>query len=269
MNSDLQEASKRILILGCGWVGEEFAIEMKKEGYEVWLTTTTEEKWLRLSGQEFETVLLDFDTDEILWGEDLPTTFDFVLNSIPASSRNSGEVLLKRFRRLKTVLDQLTFRKHIYLSSIGIYPDVDGFFDENWLGDLDERLLLAEESMQQVGNTLIYRLGGLFGKERVFAKYFAGKICHTGDQAANFIHIADVVSLLRIGFFKLDTKEVFNIVAPEHPTKKDVIIASAGKYGFELPLAFEPIQSFQKIVSGQKITNLLAYSFRYPSPLYF
>lgn len=267
MNNDLQNSNKRILILGCGWVGEEFAAEMKNEGYEVWVTTTSELKRERLQQRGFHSVLLNF--DEEYSEANLPDDFVFVLNSIPATSRNRIFDLENRFLNVKKVLAKLRFEKHIFLSSIGIYPDVDGVYDEGWVLDLDERLVQAERQMNQLDHTLVYRLGGLFGKERVFAKYFAGKICQTGDQPANFIHITDVVNLLRIGFLKLHTGDVFNIVTPEHPTKKDVVMESARKYGFDLPLAFEPIHSYQKIVSGRKIADLLDYSFRYPSPLYF
>lgn len=264
-----KSAANRVLILGCGWVGEEFANAMKLRGNEVWVTTTTEEKKLRLSEQGFQSVLLDFDSKVVLDGFDIPITFDFVLNSIPASSRNSQEVLLERFNCIKLLLEQLTFRKHIYLSSIGIYPDADGLFDENWQDHLDERLLLAEQTMQQADNTLIYRLGGLFGKSRIFAKYFSGKVCRTGNQPANFVHLADVVKLLVLGFERLRVGEIFNIVAPEHPKKKAVILASAAKYGYAGPSAFESTFNFQKIVSGQKIIDELQYHYKYPSPLKF
>lgn len=261
--------TNRVLILGCGWVGEEFAHAMKLRSYEVWVTTTTEEKRLRLSEQGFQAVLLDVDSKVDLEDAGLPTVFEFVLNSIPASSRNSQELLLQRFDGLKSLLEQLCFRKHIYLSSIGIYPDMDGVFDEKWHSNLDERLLLAEQCMQQVDNTLIYRLGGLFGKSRIFAKYFSGKVCKTGNQPTNFVHLADVVKLLVLGFERLQPGELFNIVAPEHPKKKAVILASASKYGYAGPSAFEPTLNFQKIVSGQKVIDQLQYRYTYPSPLKF
>lgn len=264
-----KELPNRVLILGCGFVGEEFAGAMKLRGYEVWVTTTSEEKRLQLSEQGFQAALLDLDAEVGLDASGLPIEFDFVLNSIPASSRNSEEVLTKRFDILKRLLESLNYRKHIYLSSIGIYPDMDGLFDECWLDNLDNRLLFAEQLMQQLDNTLIYRLGGLFGKSRIFAKYFSGKVCQTGNQPANFVHLADVVNLLVLGFEKLEPGEVFNIVAPEHPKKKAVILASASKYGYAGPSSFESGLNVQKVVSGQKIIDQLQYRYRYPSPLKF
>ena len=38
---------------------------------------------------------------------------------------------------------------------------------------------------------------------------------------------------------------------------------------FEYPSSFEPQASFQKRVSGKKLTDLLDYTFKYPSPLDF
>lgn len=240
---------------------------MLANGVEVWVTTTTEMKVERFRNQGLNPVLLNFDTAVTLAG--LPRQYDYVLNSVPASSRYTLEEIGNKFCHVRHILEELVFKKHVFLSSVGIYPDSDGFFDENWSGVLNERLLSAEQEMLQVENTIIFRLGGLFGKNRILAKYFSGKVCKIGTQSANFIHLDDVVMLLAKSFSVSAPGGIYNIVAPEHPTKQEVILASAAKYGFDLPLSFEPGMDFQKIVSGRKITECLDYTFKYPSPLYF
>lgn len=257
----------RVLILGCGWVGEEFAKSMVASGAEVWATTTSDSKITRFKELGVKPILANFDVE--VNNLDSFGEFDYVLNSVPASSRHQEEELKKRFHHIYQFLSRLKFGKQIFLSSIGIYPDIDGVFDESWESDLNVKLLLAENEMCQIKNTMIYRLGGLFGKERVFAKYFSDKICHTGNQPANFVHVEDVVKLVMLGFLNFVEGEKYNIVTPEHPTKKQVIIASASKYAFKLPLAFEPTATFQKIVSGSKIIAHLDYTFTYNSPLLF
>lgn len=257
----------KILILGCGWVGEEFAYRMREDGCEVWVSTTTQAKAEKFERLGLKSVYIDFDED--LDTIALPSTFDFILNSIPASSRNTAEVLERRFQNVKSFLEQLDFKKHIFLSSIGIYSDEDGVYDESSLVGLDTRLLHAEQLMNTINETLVYRLGGLFGKDRIFAKYFDGGVCTTGNQPANFVHLEDVVQLIQQGFLFLDAPDTYNIVAPLHPLKKEVILASAAKYGFNPPRSFEPLARGQKVVSGEKIIKKLEYTFRYPSPLYF
>lgn len=256
----------RILILGCGWVGEDVAKYYIENGFQVYATCTSIEKKEFLTALGLQVALVNFDEESTI--AEFPSNFDFVLNSIPASSRSSMEEIAIRFQNVRRYLNQIQVKKQIFLSSIGIYPDRDGVFDETYTKDLNERLLLSENSIQ-LDNTFIYRLGGLFGKNRIFAKYFSNRVCTTGEQPANFIHVHDVVSLIVKGFESDLNHSIYNLVAPDHPTKQEVIIASAKKYGFDLPSTFDSENSFQKIVDGSKIVKEINFSFKYFSPLNF
>ena len=261
----------RVLILGCGWLAESFAIYMKHRGHEVWASTRTYEKYHRLNADGIFSFILDFDKESFPEMSDIPTHFDFVLNSIPASQKNSVAILENRFSNISLFFGHITWSKHVFLSSIGIYPDKDGVFDESYADTtlLSSKLLLTEASMLGLADTLIYRLGGLFGKNRVFAKYFSERICTTGEQPANFVHIDDVVRLLEEASCRALRYRVYNVVAPLHPKKMDVILASAKKYGYALPLAFEAADATQKIVSGKLLLEELDYQFVLPDPLQF
>jgi nucleoside-diphosphate-sugar epimerase len=256
----------RILILGCGWVGKEVAKYYVEKGWQVFATCTSQEKKNYLSALGLHVAVVNFDLKDS--NSEFPTTFDYILNSVPASSKNSVDEISNRFEHVRQYIDNLKFRKQIYLSSIGIYPDQDGVFTEDYTEDLNERLLVAEQKVE-LTNSHIYRLGGLFGKNRIFAKYFANRICMTGDQPANFIHVDDVVALITKGFDSHLHYPIYNLVAPEHPSKRDVILASAKKYGFDLPLSFNSENSFQKIVDGSLIIKELKYSFKHSSPVTF
>lgn len=258
---------RKILILGCGWVGEDLAVKLVGEGFEVWATTTQVEKANRLKLLGMQAVVADFDSGRISTA--IPSKFDFILTSVPASSKMDTDQTHSRFGHVQSFLKNMQFKRHIYLSSIGIYPNIDAFFNEDYNQDLNERLLAAEEYMLTCDQTAVYRLGGLFGKNRILAKYVEHKVCTTGEQLANFIHVDDVVELIYKGLEQGLKSTVYNIVAPEHPKKKDVIIASAEKYNFQLPAAWEPKDSFQKIVDGSKIRKELNYSYKYPNPIDF
>jgi len=261
----------RILILGCGWLAESFAMDMKHQGHEVWASTTQYEKYHRLKTDGIFSFIADFDKSSVVPDVLIPGQFDFVLNSIPASQRNSLSGLETRFSNIKEFLENIQWTKQLFLSSVGIYPDKDVVYSELESAGIEfsEKLFLAEQLMLQLPNTYVYRLGGLFGKNRIFAKYFANRICTTGEQPANFVHIDDVVQLIMLASVKDLSHRVYNVVAPMHPKKKDVILASAQKYGFDLPSQFEHGDHFQKVVCGNLLRMELDYHYIWPNPLEF
>lgn len=259
-----------ILILGCGWVGEEFGRAMLSKGASVTVTTTSIEKLQKLSEIGFQVHLANFDRDGTL---DIAPKgiYDAVLNSVPASKRLSETDIRYRFLRVQKLLSEISYRKHIYLSSIGIYPALTGHYDETFDNpkQLHPSLKTAEDIMLSLADTKVFRLGGLFGKERILAKYFQEKICPNGGQPANSIHLDDVVELLQLGF-EVDLQHtLYNVVAPEHPKKEDVIRRSAEKYGFRLPSSFDHTDSPQKIVLGNRLSDEFKYKFKFRSPLDF
>lgn len=257
----------RYLILGCGWIGEALAKQLKALGHEVYATTTQEEKCHRLRGDGIFAIQADFNHDVAL--DKFPKEVDFVLNSVPASERYEPSVVDARLCNMEHLLRNLAYKKHIFLSSTGVYPDSDGLFTEESPVDTTTNLARAERKMLSLPATHVYRLGGLFGQSRIFAKYFQAKVCTTGDQLANFVHQDDVIQLLMLGFAHPLKNKIYNVVAPEHPTKQAVILASAKKYDFQEPAVFAPADSFQKMVSGEALMNELNYSFIYRSPLDF
>lgn len=260
----------RYLILGCGWVGEFVAKLWLKEGHEVWASTTTTEKYHRLMTDGIFAFKQNFD-EQTVPPVDLPTKFDYILVSVPATNKSSIAELTDRFMQVGNFLSGLDYSKLIFLSSIGIYPDVSQIIDEDSIeeSELQTKLLLAEKVIGQFARTHIYRLGGLFGQNRIFAKYFQNRLCTTGGQPANFIHLEDVAMIISKGFTKTLKHAVYNVVCPLHPLKKAVIEASAQRYGFALPSGFDDVDSFQKIVNGTRIQNDLNYTFKYKSPVEF
>ncbi|WP_133638413.1 NAD-dependent epimerase/dehydratase family protein [Sphingobacterium paludis] len=258
----------RFLILGCGWIGEALAETLVQQGHHVYATTTHSEKYQRLLAVGISAILANFDEEVDL--AHFPKEVDFILNSIPAVKRLEQPLLEARFASVRKVVASIAYRKQLFLSSIGVYPDIDGRYTErSALGADAHKLRFAESCMLALPNTIVYRLGGLFGEQRIFAKYFQDKVCHTGAQLANFIHRDDVLTLIVLGFDQNLSSSCYNLVAPEHPTKRDVILASAAKYDFRLPRAFEDQDNFKKFVSGDKIRQELNYMFQYPSPLDF
>jgi Ketopantoate reductase PanE/ApbA. len=260
-----------VLIVGCGWVGTYVASRLLSKGYKLWGTCRTPEKAAKLKEMGLRSYVIDFDRDAAI--NDLPkTTFDTIIISVPITRKDAIETVSSRFKRLTLFLKELSFRQVLYFGSIGIYPKVDGLITEDTFAaeELDEKLWLGESRLRTVCPDInVFRLGGLFGQERIFAKYFAGKVCEIGFQTANFVHVEDVCRIISITMEREVRGATYNVVCPEHPLKKDVIAVSAAKYGYGLPSSFTDSDQTAKIVSSNLLVAELGYSFVYRSPLQF
>lgn len=260
-----------VLIVGCGWVGTYVASRLLSKGYNLWGTCRTPEKAAKLKEMGLLSCVIDFDRDTAV--NMLPEmTFDTIIISVPITRKDTIEAVSNRFKRLTLFLKKLSFRQVLFFGSIGIYPKVDGVITEDTFAaeELDEKLWLGESMLREICPDInVFRLGGLFGRERIFAKYFVGKVCEIGFQTANFVHVEDVYRIILISMEREVRGTTYNVVCPEHPLKKDVIAVSAAKYGYGLPSSFTESDQTAKIVSSNRLVAGLDYSFVYRSPLQF
>jgi nucleoside-diphosphate-sugar epimerase len=262
----------RILIVGAGWVGTHAASSFLEQGHSVFSLSRTESRWEQSKVPHHQRFMIDFDSESPIFPPDLPKNFDAVLISIPHATNSSDHPAGKRLDHLIQFLHAIRCTTGIYLSSVGIYPDQDGIFTE------EEPLpvgsdLLREKSEKTIAElferSFTLRLGGIFGKDRIFAKYFSQKICRIGEQKANFIHLDDIIASIYCCLdFKINPS-IYNLVTPEHPTKRAVIEASAVRHKLTLPTSFEKVNSFNKVVSSEKWVKETGFRFKYPNPIDF
>lgn len=260
-----------ILMVGCGWVCTHMAARLMNGGHRIWATCTSEGKVRKLKEKGITATVADFDRRDAV-GELGRTVFDTAVISVPVTRKDTKEAVQQRFSRLAGFLRCISIKQSFFFGSVGIYPDVSAVITETTFTDdrLDPKLLSGEQALRTVYPDLnVLRLGGLFGFDRVMAKYFAGKPCQIGYQPANFVHVDDVCRIVETMISAGSEGETYNVVAPEHPLKKEVIAASAAKYGFGLPSAFTETDRTEKVVSSDRLVTDLTYSFTYPSPLMF
>ena len=258
-------------IAGCGWVCTRLAARLMDSGHRVWATCTSESKARQLEKSGISAMVVDFDQPDV----DVKlerTTFDVAVISIPITRKDTMEVVRQRFGRLSTFLNNLSIHQSFFFGSVGIYPAVSGTITESTFPDeqLDQLLLMGEQTLRSVYPDLnVLRLGGLFGYDRVMAKYFEGKVCSIGYQTANFVHVDDICNIVTTMVDAGSQRKTYNVVAPEHPLKKDVIAASAAKHGYGMPISFTDAEQMVKMVSPARLIEELTYTFAYPSPLGF
>ena len=224
----------KVSIIGCGWLGLPLSKSLKKS-YEVECFSREDTKDNSLFWQA-QTLIIAINT------------------------KNNYINTLKKVIKL-TPLDS----NIILISSTSVYREFDGEVDEDTkITDIKlqrEAELLVQNSKK---NTLILRLGGLMGEDRISGKW--KNISTFSDGEVNYIHRDDVINIVK-NLLNSDIRNgIYNLVAPFHPLRSQVHKKNANKFNFELGIFKGKIS---RVVLSNKIIKDLNYKFIHPNPLEF
>ena len=231
----------KVVILGCGWLGQQIGISLANAGYQVIgtrqsasscaLLPTQIEPWvLQLPAAEFPVALV---SDAI------------VIVAIPASAAN----YLQALSQIRNAC--VSAKQVVFCSSTGIYAGLGGELGENAIPmpgvaqerlstgpreqeatDLDkaaiaseqpcanmpltrvQRLMAAEMIMASLTNCLILRLAGLIGPSRHPANFCKHGPLAGADWPVNMVHSADIQQFILLWLQQVTTQqfsvEIFN-----------------------------------------------------------
>jgi len=249
---------KKLGIIGCGWLGNHLAEHLSKN-YEIFATTTTESKLDGLRAKGYHVTLVKFpdEADDEIKTWEIVSELDGIIIAVPFSGLRGSKIPMtgKRQNLLRFIGD---FKGQIfYTSSTGVYADTEKEFTEN---DLPATEVESESFiLEKFPQANILRLGGLMGGERLLKNYNISKL----DQLVNHIHYADICSVIEKMLEQRSTAKVYNIVAPVHPGKEEVIYEQKG-----LPYSGKRAEK-GRIISPEKLISELNFEFQYPDPRYF
>ncbi len=258
-----------ISIIGCGWLGLPLAEKLIEEGYRINGTTTTPAKITLLQQKRIVPYLVTLDPKLNLSDE---TFFDcdLLLINIPPSTYSKGpDYHPQQIASLVSKINQHQIKNVFYISSTSVYPENNAIVDENMeLAIENERqqaLLLSEQTLQSGSFCLnILRCGGLMGYDRqphrFLSKSFKSKMKKSVNTPVNYIHRDDVIAIISALLQTECTDQIFNLVAPEHPLRKEFINEDIEE---------DESNPSYKIVNSKKIIRFLRYQFKYPNPLEF
>lgn len=270
-----------ISILGTGWLGLPLGKRLAAAGHSVGGSTTTPAKVDRLRSAGIVPYLIDLQDPQVV----LPEAFrqaEILIITVPPSAfqrggRRSTTPPDGRYRAaLVRVAQSFSHLKGIvYTSSTSAYGEVEGEVHE-----LSPAAPVTTSAQMVVGvenglraafpaQTTVVRLGGLIGGDRDPARYFAGRsgVPHPGTPV-NLVHREDVIGVVERVLEKEAWGELFNVVAPTHPTREVHYTARVRALGLPEP-RFAAQGSIGKRVSSQKVRTELGYTFVYPDPQYF
>lgn len=256
--------SNKITILGgAGWLGTRCA-EFLSTNYDVAITTTTEEKHELYNHQNKPNALIRFSDTQLTthWNKEILTETDAVVISIPFSSRKSRAELHTRVQNVIHFLSDFT-GQIILFSSTSVYPDHQSEIKEDTLPNsaLNSNMLMVEQLIQRkLPQTTVLRLGGLMGDDRYMSKYPLKNI----HETVNHIHYSDITQLVEKLIDAPKPGEIFNVVAPEHPSKLEIVTYEKKNERIE-----DAEKQTVKVISPAKIIAAFQYTFKHPNPIYF
>lgn len=261
-----------ISILGCGWLGLPLAKLLINNGHEVKGSSTTLSKLQELKEIRITPYLIDLPASSPT--KDFFATDILIINIPPKTRSKDKDHHLNCIQSLVPHIQPDT--KVIYISATSVYPDFNRkITEEDALDKSSDRaaaLWQVEELLNEKykGNLTIIRMGGLLGYERIPGRYFAGKEVSNALQKVNYIHRDDAISLIEAVISNKIWGEIFNGVAPLHPTRGEVFLQNAKEIGFDPPIISDlPTNNPERFISADKIVQKIDYSFIYPDPLQF
>jgi len=266
----------KISILGCGWLGFPLAKKLIENGNSVKGSTTSENKLTILENAGINSFLVTIEADEV--SENIDTFLaesEILIIDIPPKLRGNQDfsttlemTFVRKIQNLIPFIEKSTVKKVLFVSSTSVYGDDNDIITEETIPNPEtesgKQLLLVENLLQKNQNfeTTILRFGGLIGEDRHPVKFLAGKEnLENPDAPINLIHLKDCISIIEKIINKDKWSEVFNAVAPFHPTRSAYYTQKAVEMNLTLPKFSSEKSNIKKVISSEKIENTLNYRF--------
>ncbi|WP_298395572.1 SDR family oxidoreductase [Flavobacterium sp.] len=278
---------KQISILGCGWLGLPLAKSLIEKGFSINGSTTSVEKIAVLEKAGISPFQINLFEDRIEGNLDLfLSNSEVLIIDIPPKLRgNFSENFVAKIQNIIPFIEKSSVEKVFFVSSTSVYADDNSIITEDKIPNPDtesgRQLLEAEQLLQSNNNfqTTIIRFGGLIGEDRHPIKFLAGrKNIENPEGPINLIHQIDCIGIIeeiiKKGLRQAQSdncNEVFNAVAPFHPTRKEYYTQKAIELNLPLPEFDDPSNSEQaqqsktsigKTILSDKIEQVLKYDFK-------
>ena len=105
--------------------------------------------------------------------------------------------------------------------------------------------------------------GGLMGDERALKNMFKHKSPENPQKKANYIHFEDILRIVELLINSDTTSEIYNIVAPEHPSIAEILQLNTPEN------TNLPTENKHRIMSSAHFIQNFNYTFIHPNPKYF
>ena len=263
--------TNQISILGCGWLGLPLANFLIKSGFVVKGSTTNLDKISVLENNKIQAFQIELSEIEIKGEIDsFLKNSEILIIDIPPKLRGvSSENFVKKIQNLIPFIEKYKIKKVLFISSTSVYSDKNKIITEqtkpNPETESGKQLLETETILQSNTNfkTTVIRFGGLIGEDRHPIHFLTGrKNIENPEAPINLIHQKDCIGIIKAIIEQNCFGEIFNAVAPYHPSRKDYYSKKAIELGLLLPEFVNSKIAVGKIVLSEKVEKDLDYHFQ-------
>lgn len=253
---------KTIGILGCGWLGYDLALRLKKLQYAVRGTSRNTDKLQQLTDHGVDAFNIDLqqyklygDVQGFLEGLDI-----LVINIPPGLRANPESDFAYRIKLIMKFVQVYEIKKVMLVSSTSVFKDQIDFpvYDENASPNATScnglQLIAAERLFSEMAQQpTIIRPCGLIGADRHPIKFLTGKTGIKNPQAPINLVTRDHVNDAIIKIFASSVSiPVFHAVSEPHENRKDYYEKAAMSY--QLPA---PVFELSQQSVGKRIVSVI------------
>jgi nucleoside-diphosphate-sugar epimerase len=266
----------RVLIAGCGYVGQAAADLFSDGGWEVEGWTRSPESAGALSGKPYPVIPVDIaQRDQV---KARPENFDAMV--LCASTRGGGagiyrQVYLNGARNLLTRFVGATIA---FTSSTSVYAQKDGSLvtEESATEPAQEtgRILLETEKVVLDCGGIVARLAGIYGPGRsaLLRKFLAGEaiLDPDNDRFINQAHRDDIASALFLLVTRKSlARQIYNVVDDQPILQSECYRWLAAKLNRPVPSVRRSVSERKRGESNKRVSNAKLRAFgwrpRYPT----
>ena len=262
---------EKVSILGCGWIGRPLGKRLSSRGYTVKGSTTRTSMMAQIALEGI--IPFQVNANPVPFGSNIDGFFDcdVLVGTIPPPSNPLiPDWAFMVHSSISRKVVEYGIKKVVLISSTSVYPDEARVYREADAQSIVSKhsgtVMLDLEKCYTLGgfSSIVLRLGGLFGPDRDPGKFLSAQRSNTNpDNPVNMVHLDDVVSAIQFCIEDDAQHEVFNVVSPEHSTRRAFYDKAAALRG--ISLTWNENSTGGKKVSSEKLQKK-GFTFKYKSP---
>lgn len=268
----------RVLIVGCGYVGQEVGSALARQGHTVWGLRRALESARELQALGFRPVVADITRPETL--SRVPSAYDWVVHCVASAGGTVEEyrsLYLEGTKNLLQWLRPLPPERLVYTSSTSVYGQTKG----EWVDETSPtepaaetaRVLLETERVLLDAAAVVLRVAGIYGPGRGYwlKQFVAGDATleNGGARFLNMIHRDDVAGAVLAALERGQRGRVYNAADDEPVTQRALFEWLATQLSRPMPspsdVASRKRGVTNKQVSNRRLRNELGYALKYPT----